>query len=394
MTKLMSRRTRDDEGSMMLFFFVLLVVGGLTVVSLATAVATQKSTRHTQSFTQALPAADKNIERAVLMLNTNQSTALPAAPGGTELDSTTGCPKSTSTTTWYATKVAANAYKVWSRNTVNGVTRCVHATISQPSRFNLAAFADASVQFRGANLANSYNHLTAANGTGNGDVGSNDFVTFNGNATADGVQLYDWANDPNSARCSGAICGGTTTSTVDGALDISSNASQVFIRDALAACGTTLPAYVSSQSSNTLPAGVQCYSSMNFDSTTTVQGTTGTSCDPTSAGYNPTIVYVLGNISVGNHLNVNFTSSTPNACNLQIYMLGSSVAIGNHSNVAAAIYAPNADCSGNPSNAQADVYGSAICKSIGNQGGWTFHYDDALSSMGNGQWDVYHFGEN
>lgn len=379
---------------MLLFFFVMLVVGGLTLLSVATVVSAQTSTRHSQNYALALPAADKNIERATLLLNTGQSAALPAAPPASSLDTSTQCPTIASGVAWYATKQSSLSWRVWSRSAVNGVSRCLHATVTQSARFNLAAFADRSVQFLGGNLATSYNHYTGATNTGDGFVGSNDFVSFNGSATADGVQLYNWANDPNTGRCTGAICSGSPTTTVNGALDISSNASQVFIRDALAACDSTLPAYVSSQSNNTLPAGVQCYSSMTFDSTTVVGGTTGVACDAASAGYNPTIVFVQGNVSIGNHLNINYTSSTPNACNMQIYTLGTSFAIGNHSNVAATIYAPNADCSGNPSNAQSDVYGSAVCKSIGNQGGWTFHYDDALAALGHGEYDSTNFGEN
>ncbi len=382
---------------MLLVLFAIMVVGSLTIISVATAVKAQQSTRHDEGFTQALPFADQNEERAQLLLNTGQAAQLPSTPTG--LDPATGCPTASSPTQWYAVKQSSLAWKVWSRQTVAAVARCVHATIQQSPRFPLAAFADTAVQFRGDNAANSYNHYTGGR-TADGFVGSNNSVTFNGNATADGVQLYDWAADPNAGRCSGSICGTSSTTTVNGALDISSNASQVFIRDALngaagLSCGgASLPAYVSSATSSTLPAGIQCYSSMTFDSTTTVLGTTGANCDPTAADYNPTKVYVLGNVSIGNHLNINYTTSTPNACNLQIYSLGSSFAIGNHSNVAGVLYVPNADCSGNPSNAQSDIYGSAICKSIGNQGGWSFHYDDALAGIGNGQWDRAHFGDN
>ena len=60
----------------------------------------------------------------------------------------------------------------------------------------------------------------------------------------------------------------------------------------------------------------------------------------------------------------------------------------------AAIWAPYADCGGNPSNAQSDIWGSAVCRTIGNQGGWQFHYDDALSALGGGSWTVRHYAES
>jgi hypothetical protein len=278
---------------------------------------------------------------------------------------------------------------VWSTNVLNGVNRCVHVTLTQTERFPLAAFAVTSVVFRGGNNADSYNHPNQGNHTGNGLVGSDGSITFNGNASADGTQLYNWTSNPDSARCSG--CPNMTQ--VSDYLDLTSDSSTAFMTNQMAAvCGSTPSAWVASQHSYTLSPGTYCYSSVNFDGSTTVTGAASGTCDGSNTG--DVILYVTGSVSAGNHLDINYDGTTlPNACALQIYTTGSTVSIGNHTTIGASIYAPFATCGGNPSNAQADIYGSAVCNTIGNQGGWSFHYDDALTSLGSNYWSSSHYGE-
>jgi hypothetical protein len=43
------------------------------------------------------------------------------------------------------------------------------------------------------------------------------------------------------------------------------------------------------------------------------------------------------------------------------------------------------------SNAATDFYGSLICDSISNVGGWTFHYDTRLGTIGDGKWILKHY---
>jgi hypothetical protein len=45
------------------------------------------------------------------------------------------------------------------------------------------------------------------------------------------------------------------------------------------------------------------------------------------------------------------------------------------------------------SNAASDFYGSMICKVIDNVGGWTFHYDTRLASIGDGAYRVSQYTE-
>ena len=59
----------------------------------------------------------------------------------------------------------------------------------------------------------------------------------------------------------------------------------------------------------------------------------------------------------------------------------------------AAVYAPNAACTGQTSNAGTDFYGSMICNTIDNVGGWTFHYDTRLAALGDGTWHIKAYAE-
>ena len=76
---------------------------------------------------------------------------------------------------------------------------------------------------------------------------------------------------------------------------------------------------------------------------------------------------------------------------MQIYSVGPSVDMSNHTNAAGAIYAPLATCSG---GAQDVIYGSLTCASIKNPGGWTLYYDEALGSIGAGDFRIRNYREN
>jgi hypothetical protein len=126
-----------------------------------------------------------------------------------------------------------------------------------------------------------------------------------------------------------------------------------------------------------LPAGTWCASSLNFDADTTITG--------------PTVVFVSGAITAAHHMNINYTNGlAPVPANLQIYSLGPVVDVSNHTNIGAAIYAPLAACAG---GAQVNIYGSLVCRSISNVGGWQFHYDDALALLGAGDFRLRHYRE-
>jgi hypothetical protein len=111
------------------------------------------------------------------------------------------------------------------------------------------------------------------------------------------------------------------------------------------------------------------------------------------------VILMTGDLSISNQASVNCPvggcsmANKPDARSLQIYSTGQAVRIGNQSEFVGAIAAPYASCTGNPSVAQADIYGALICNDLSNQGGWDFYFDDRLLNLGNGQYDVVEWRE-
>jgi hypothetical protein len=211
-------------------------------------------------------------------------------------------------------------------------------------------------------------------------------MTLKGNSTTvDGITLYDWDANPNSSRCNGAACSATTT-TSGTKLDIgASTASTGFIQAQIDECKAAGP--LSSFVGTSIAARSEPYCFTSFFADTenfTVTGT-GTARIFVEGGD-----VVLGN---KNHSAVNYTSTQPDSIKLQIYTTGQTVSMYNQGNIAAAVYAPNAPCGGVTSNAGTDFWGSMICKTIDNVGGWTFHYDTRLSAIGDGTWRVKNSAE-
>lgn len=392
----------DDRGSIPLAMLAGIIASGIVVSLGAVMVSQTVSTRVDRDRTQAVQVADAGLQDAVFRANnlSDPAACTAAAPCTGTLDD--------GTYSWFATPILQGAavlgYDIRSTGTEKGKSRTLQANLRLIPRFPLAAFGDQGVELKGSNGADSYNSATGQNGTGNGQIGSNGNVNFNGaSTTVDKVVLYN--NDAAGNTCnqngSGTACGDVTT--VGPKLDLASAINMKFIDDQIAACkaaavGGILPDWVASQNAGTfngLGGGVQCFNSVNFDVDTTISN-------------GPAVLFVAKGVTFEKQKSINCTGcsagSRPIAANLQIFSAGTqdlnnsandteNIAIGNQSYIGAAIYAPRAACLGNPSAAQADVYGALICGSIGritsgNQGGWAFHYDDALAQKGTGGFSI------
>ena len=385
-------RERAEEGSMLLA-----LLGSLMAMSIVTLLAmsmttSASSTRHNQNYTLALQVADAGIQDALFRANNAQDVVNGTGAVGT------------GTYEWDAVETDSG-WTVVSRGTERGVTRTVQVELTKAPRFFLAAFGDRGIELKGSNGADSYNSATGATSTGNGNLGSNDDVNMNGNSThVDNVTLYNHTASDNTCTNNGGS-GCQHTSIVGPKLDLASDENMAFITDQLAACSAAFGTLPSWRASTATPAGVlsynggvpYCFETLTFDQNTVLSGADAT---------HPIIIFVRGAVSMENGVNVNCAgctpTSTPDASRLQIYSAGStetqSFSIGNHSTIAAAIYAPRATCLGNPSAAQADIYGALVCGAIGritsgNQGGWSFHFDDNLRNIGTGGYQIVRYDE-
>lgn len=387
-------RERAQDGSMLLA-----MLGSIMAMSIITTVAlammsSANTTRHNQNYTLAIQAADAGIQDALFRANNGQ-----------DVLNGTGTVGDNGTYSWTAAETSTG-WVVTSQGVERAVTRTVEVELTKAPRFFLAAFGDRGIELKGSNGADSYNSQTGATSTGNGNLGSNDDINMNGNSTTvDNVTLYNHDAADNSCTNNGGS-GCQHISIVGSKLDLASDENMAFITDQLAACTAAYGTLPSWRASTAATPGVlpynngtpYCFETLTFDVDTVLSGADST---------HPVVIYVAGAISMENGVTVNCSgctaSSTPDAQTLQIYSAGStdtqSFSIGNHSTIAAAIYAPRASCLGNPSAAQADIFGALVCGAIGritsgNQGGWSFHFDDNLKNIGTGGYQVVRYDEH
>lgn len=414
------RRIAEDRGSIPL---VLLAIISLTMVVAAlvsTTLGGTEAARFDEEYTFTIQAADTGAQEGadrLIRTYTKAQLEAVAVPPGCSTTAWASCPTFDSGAgtfngfpyEWEARKVSALVWLVRSTSTGDdGVTREVVVEVRDTGLFFLAAFSDLGLEMRGGNGADSYG--ASAWYTGNGIVASNDTIRLNGSSTGvDAVHLYNWDHNPDFNRC--RHTGGSDCDDVLATPEARAPSARIgpemevggpildtqFIDDFRAACPSPLPNYVASTydggSGRLGVAGgstVLCFESVTIDRDVEVYGDVD--------------IYVYGDLRLGNGVEVNCTgcapgSSTPEATALSFFVDGTvtqsdgterqtNVAFGNHTAISAGIYAPESACAGNPSNAQADVYGSLICGTISNQGGWSFHYDDRLGDEGQGQYYV------
>lgn len=413
---------RDESGSMVLALLATIVASGLMLAVVSYAFHGQRLVRFDRDHSRVIQQADAGVNEVLYRLSLPASDPLritaafpvlaPPGPAPLTAPETLG----DGTFRWRVDPVPPGQTAVWkveSYGTINGVQRHVRAMVEQPRPFRLAAFADSSMTLRGGNTVDSY--TSGAWNTGNGTVGSNGNMTFNGaGVVADGVEVHDFEAKPGVQRCvsnGNTLC--TTSKTNHDALkDLSSDAALGFITEGIeVGCtaantwrtwtGTAIVRLDNTSFASTLGPGVHCFNEIAIGKNV-IANVTGTAT-------NPTIIYLLGastpggySVAVGNGARVNcptlsggLCSPRPEASRLQIYTkaLGD-VRIGNHSHFAGIIYAPQASCRGNPSNAQAHYYGALVCSIITNQGGWRFHYDERLADVGAGGHDIIRWSED
>jgi hypothetical protein len=398
------RRVQGDDGNMMLFFLVLLVTVALATVALGTVYGGAISTRHDTKYTQALPPADSGVQQALYKFNNDGTapTSVPAPPTSCSNPAPTG-----SAPQWGAVQDVSNplVWHVTSIGCSNGLTRKITADLVQQPRFSVGAFAE-----QGAGTHGTSSGVTSYGGNGHlGTIGTNGSVSFTGNPSVDKIMLFNYqGNNANPGRCDGQPCSYTDTNnppsntivyTVTDPYPVTqadvppgSPDPNQFIHDQLNACEAvqgSLQPWVASQHNYTLvnTGTPQCYSSVTFDDDTTISGATSA---------NPLQLYVSGNVTMTkNHQNVNFTgNTTPDASAFQIYTAGATVSFTNQSAFVGLIWAPFATCAGQTSSASSDIYGSMVCGTIDNQGGWNFHWDESLAfKLGLGQWRVANYSE-
>jgi hypothetical protein len=382
----MKRFGRREEGSLVLALLASMIIGGLVVTLVATTVTGQHKVRHDRDFQLAINGADAGVNQALTVIS-----HLGPDVTTTELQSDDLPIEATTTVgdvdyTWTATKDTIISWRIRAVGERNGVERTVEALAMRDPIFFMAAFADIGFRMKGGNEVRSYS-ATAVD-TGNGAVGSNGKIESigAGSSYADLIMLMG-----SGASCEGNVCTDTPIVGFSKAFDLEGIADG--IRESMEDhCDGTFTAYNAAHGAPLQGGTTYCFSSLSVP-------THGGIPLENHSGENPVVILMTGDFSTGNQSSVNCpesgcsVSTAPDARSLQIYSLGSKVAIGNQSELSGAIAAPYAACVGNPSLAQADIYGAIICNDLSNQGGWDFYFDDRLLNLGNGEYDIVEWRE-
>jgi hypothetical protein len=361
------RRVSDEEGSLVLVLLAAIVLGGLVTVLFADVSMGQRTARQDRDFHQAIQVADAGLQHAFTELAALDPDD-PEPPLGGELMG--DAELNGGTYDWVATRVGRERWQVRSVGSYRSATRIVEAGVGPHQLFALAAFGDLKLELRGGNDADSYN-LTQS-GTGQGSVGSNNEIVLRGNATVDWVMRYN--NATYSEK--GIVKVGVETVPEPAYLP---NVGEAAYAEGGVCYDRSDGAYTGSPP--LVRGETYCFTNVTFPAGD--HQLAGTSDEPTKIYIAPS-----GNLHLGGSGNqrcdgvacVNWDHPTrPDATALEIYLANGKVTANNHTVIAAGIYAPTSDCSG--PNAQGDIYGSIVCRTLDSKGGWEFHYDERFEDV-------------
>ena len=428
---------------MLLALFAIMILTSLVSVVLMASISQQAKTRKATDFTFAGQAADTAVNDALMLANLNgtfgtvdavdyyNGTTLPRTRKGVSEDfmwSWYSTQSAAATSTWEITATGCrNAGTATSPVCTASKTRKIKAILSgavvqsadnssgeagyvlTPKRgFNRALFADQDLIMQGSSTVTAYNSATGAQVPGSGHVATNGLADFGGPLVkVDGIYMLNTQTHSSGDRCNdydatNGQCKPTSTPRlihdIGPKLKISDTLSPTppqFITTQVNTCitaGGPLTAWVASKATpkGKLGPGTQCYSSMNFDESTTVTGAVG----------NPTVVYVTGPITIGAGFKINMNDLTmPKASQLQIFSSGPVVSLGggaletSRTEVAWALWAPYALCAPSKSTGFVTVYGAMVCQKIFTQGAFVARWDEALRELGKDNtektvWDI------
>jgi hypothetical protein len=363
----------SQEGSIPLVLLASIILAGLIVALFIDVITGVRLARDDRDFNQAIQIADAGMQEAFTVLARLDEGDMPPV-GQDYLGGPQTGALSTGEYNWTARRVANNRWQVRSEGEFGEKLRVMEASMGPETLFALAAFADLKIELRGGNDADSYNAATA-NG-GRGSVGSNKEIILRGSAAVDWVMRYDNA----TYNSGGIIRGGIETGEYQQLPDIGSSA----YNEIDGACATGAEHDDITSVLPLVQGETYCVAKARFPEG---QHTIISSGDADQDAL-PTKIYIApsGNLELlgsGNTrcdkvscVNWDVGDTKPDATRLEIYLAGGGgvVKANNHTVIAAGIYAPLSNCSG--PNAQGDIYGSIVCRTLDSKGGWNFHYDE------------------
>lgn len=374
-----------ESGSIPLVLLAAIVLGGLIIALYMDVSTGLRLASADRDFNQAVQVADAGLQEAFTTLTSLDEEDLPEV--GDLLPGPHPGTLGRGSYEWSARRVGAGTWQVRSEGEFGTGARVLEATMGPLYLFGLAAFGDVLIELRGGNDATSYNDTTINGGLG--AVGSNNQITLRGNAEVDWVMRYGGAsyNDGGVIRSGGGIETGDHQ-------DLPDLGSEAYAEGGACEGGAE---YDDIMDVEELERGeTYCVAQARFPAGLHLLG--GDSDEPTRIFIAPS-----GNLELlgqGNNpctgascVNVTADDDQPDATALEIYLAGGGgeVLANNHSKIAAGIYAPLSNCSG--PNAQGDIYGSIVCRTLDSKGGWEFHYDERFDEVSSTYFTIHSIRE-
>ncbi len=362
-----------EAGSIPLVLLAAIILGGLIIALYVDVSTGLRLASDDRDFNQAIQVADAGMQEAFTTLVGLDEVDMPAV--GEELSGPRTGTLGRGSYEWAARRVGSRTWQVRSVGVLGDTTRVLEAEMGPLMLFGLAAFGDILIELRGGNEADSYNDATVEGGLGT--VGSNNQITLRGNAAVDWVMRYGGAtyNDGGEIKPGGGIETGDHQELPD-------LGSEAYGEHGV--CHGVEPYDDITDVESLVRGETYCVSQARFPAGEHLLE--GDSDEPTRIFIAPS-----GNLELlgqGNNpctgatcVNVTEDDEQPDATALEIYLAGGGgeVLANNHTSIAAGIYAPLSNCSG--PNAQGDIYGSIVCRTLDSKGGWEFHYDERFDEV-------------
>lgn len=445
----------SDRGSIPLALLAIIVIGALTAVVVASTIAGERSTRFDEDFTGALHVAEAGITEASFKLNTgqiapdaNEAHSDPDSDEGYKWDAVNNGDHWVVTSTGEVDGVSRTIRTRIEDSPLFESGAFTDQQLTFGGTVNADSYRsdgnDAPDDWcTGAGRVGS-NVALEFGGQGQGQA-TCDYD--NDSATVDGVDLYDWDGNPDPDRCDHNVKAPNNCwndageneprfETHDDPLVFDSDVG--WMEDLITDCedsGDLIESFRSSDHNGVIdPANLgdagavkvefqtghgpgpgdtyaYCVGELVFDGNTEV---TGNRDDP--------VVFVVrdhvvvgedGRVAVNCTHNGGFCDTSgnpdvtqyfPDAAALQMYTPSASnpdpaeddvLKIAPHSMFAGAVYAPNGGCGSGGSQVQVHVFGALVCENLDGQGGWQFHYDEALSdAVTTGEFGVTRWSES
>lgn len=396
--------SRPESGSLPLVLLAAIITAGVVVAIVSQVLTGERASARDRDFHAAIQVAEGGLQDAYLALSDEADPAIMAVSGAGAVDG--------DAFNWQAERIGSqNLWEVEVIGEVNNVQRGLSARIGASGLFPFALYgeeflyvqANAAVYPHPDNLSDAIPTIGTSGETDLGQVmnqitGSGvpeeEYVDLHCHDDEDGNQPDCPVADPNDSR------GGAGITFFEQPVNFPDLATRAWAEGEGGACDPTTfvpndprrPVTVFNYSNRFAfePGQVYCLDRVHFEA----GGSLGTVAYPIAAGEGDVVIYLnpaganataLQMDGTGANISIVNDGIAGDASRLQIHVPSGRRLLftQNSGQIAAAIYAPASACN---IRARVEIYGSLICRSVGddaspNNGNWELYWDERVSRL-------------